>query len=174
VAGTRKPGGPEGIAAADLCGRGRPPTATATCVWKSELAALAAETGLATTVCHFPPGTSKWNKIEHRLFSHITMSWRGRPLTSHEVVVKTIAATRTSRGLRVEAALDPGEDPTGVAISTERLDALALERHAVHGTWNSTLRPSSSPAAPRRRTSVSQPVPPSAARPCSGSWPTYG
>jgi hypothetical protein len=69
------------------------------------------------------------------------MNWRGRPLTSHEVVVKTIAATRSSGGLRVEAALDPGEDPTGVAISTERLDALPLERHAVHGTWNYTLRP---------------------------------
>jgi hypothetical protein len=77
-------------------------------VWKSELAALAAETGLTITVCHFPPGTSKWNKIEHRLFSHITMNWRGRPLTSHEVVVQTIAATRTSRGLHVEA---PGEPP---------------------------------------------------------------
>jgi hypothetical protein len=69
-------------------------------VWKSELAALAAETGLAITVCHFPPGTSKWNKIEHRLFSHITFNWRGRPLTSHEVVVQTIAATRTRGGLR--------------------------------------------------------------------------
>jgi hypothetical protein len=93
------------------------------------------------TVCHFPPGTSKWNKIEHRLFSHITMNWRGRPLTSHEVVVKTIAATRTSGGLHVEAALDPGDYPTGVAISRQRLDALPLERHAVHGTWNYTLRP---------------------------------
>jgi transposase len=115
-------------------------------VWKSELATLAAETGLQVTVCHFPPGTSKWNKIEHRLFSHITMSWRGRPLTSHEVVVKTIAATRTSGGLRVEAALDPGEYPTGVAISTERLDALPIQRHAVHGTWNYTLHPQ--PACP--------------------------
>jgi transposase len=110
-------------------------------VWKSELATLAAETGLAITVCHFPPGTSKWNKIEHRLFSHITMNWRGRPLTSHEIIVKTIAATRTSSGLRVEAALDPGDYPTGVAISRQRLDALPLERHPVHGTWNYTLRP---------------------------------
>ena len=110
-------------------------------VWKSELAALAAETGLQITVCHFPPGTSKWNKIEHRLFSHITMNWRGRPLTSHEVVVKTIAATRTRGGLRVEAALDTGDYPTGVAISRERLDALPLERHAVHGSWNYTLHP---------------------------------
>jgi len=110
-------------------------------VWKSELATLAAETGLQITVCHFPPGTSKWNKIEHRLFSHITMNWRGRPLTSHEVVVKTIAASRTSGGLRVEAALDTGDYPTGVAISRERLDALPLERHAVHGSWNYTLHP---------------------------------
>jgi hypothetical protein len=110
-------------------------------VWKSELAALAAETGLVITVCHFPPGTSKWNKVEHRLFSHITMNWRGRPLTSHEVVVQTIAATRTSRGLQVEAVLDPGDYPTGVAISKERFAALPLERHTTHGTWNYTLHP---------------------------------
>jgi Rhodopirellula transposase DDE domain len=110
-------------------------------VWKSELAALAAETGLVITVCHFPPGTSKWNKIEHRLFSHITMNWRGRPLTSHEVVVQTIAATRTSRGLRVGAVLDPGDYPTGVAVSKERFAALPLQRHATHGAWNYTLHP---------------------------------
>jgi hypothetical protein len=115
-------------------------------VWKSELAALAAETGLVITVCHFPPGTSKWNKIEHRLFSHITMNWRGRPLTSHDVVVQTIAATRTSRGLHVEAVLDPGDYPTGVAISKERFAALPLERHATHGAWNYTLHPAA--AAP--------------------------
>jgi hypothetical protein len=110
-------------------------------VWKSELAALAAETGLAITVCHFPPGTSKWNKIEHRLFSHITLNWRGRPLTSHEVVVQTIAATRTRGGLRVEAALDTGDYPTGVAISKERMAALPLEPHATRGAWNYTLHP---------------------------------
>ncbi len=131
-------------------------------VWKSELAALAAETGLAITVCHFPPGTSKWNKIEHRLFSHITMNWRGRPLTSHEVVVQTIAATRTSRGLRVEAVLDPGDYPTGVAVSKERFAALPLQRHATHGSWNYTLQPAAAtpavsegtagqPAGPARR-----------------------
>jgi transposase len=110
-------------------------------VWKSELAALAAETGLAITVCHFPPGTSKWNKIEHRLFSHITFNWRGRPLTSHEVVVKTIASTRTRSGLCVEAVLDTGDYPTGIAISRERFDALPLQRHALHGSWNYTLHP---------------------------------
>ena len=110
-------------------------------VWKSELAALATETGLAITVCHFPPGTSKWNKIEHRLFSHITTNWRGRPLTSHEVVVQTIASTRTNGGLRVEAVLDDGDYPTGIAISKERFAALPLQRHAARGTWNYTLHP---------------------------------
>src|ERR671933_828528 len=110
-------------------------------VWKSELAAFAAETGLLITVCHFPPGTSKWNKIEHRLFSSITLNWRGRPLTSHEVVVKTIAATRSNGGLRVEATLDTGDYPTGIAVSKERLRALPLERHATHGDWNYSLRP---------------------------------
>ena len=110
-------------------------------VWKSELAALAAETGLVITVCHFPPGTSKWNKIEHRLFSHITMNWRGRPLTSHEVVVQTIAATRTSSGLRVGAVLDPGDYPTGVAISKERFAALPLQRHTMRSAWNYALHP---------------------------------
>jgi transposase len=110
-------------------------------VWKSELAALAAETGLAITVCHFPPGTSKWNKIEHRLFSHITANWRGRPLTSHEVAVKTIETTRTRAGLRVEAALDTGDYPTGVAISKQRYATLPLHRHTTHGTWNYTLHP---------------------------------
>jgi Rhodopirellula transposase DDE domain len=114
-------------------------------MWKSELAALAAETGLAITVCHFPPGTSKWNKIEHRLFSHITLNWPGRPLTSHDVVVKTIETTRTSSGLRVEAALDTSDYPVGVGISKQRFDALPLHRHTVPGTWNYTLhsRPAS-------------------------------
>jgi len=110
-------------------------------VWKSELAALAAETGLAITVCHFPPGTSKWNKIEHRLFSVITLNWRGRPLTSHEVVVNTIASTRTRGGLRVEATLDTRDYPIGVSISKERFAALPLQRHATLGAWNYTLLP---------------------------------
>jgi hypothetical protein len=85
-------------------------------------------------------------QIEHRLFSHITFNWRGRPLTSHEVVVKTIAATTTRTGLRVEAALDTGDYPTGVAISKQRFDALPLQRHATHSAWNYTLHPH--PAAP--------------------------
>jgi hypothetical protein len=109
--------------------------------WKTELAALAVETGLEITVCHFPPGTSKWNKIEHRLFSHITMNWRGRPLTSHEVIVQTIAATTTAAGLTVHAELDPGSYPDGVKVSDAQMNALPLTRHDWHGDWNYTLRP---------------------------------
>src|SRR5439155_16382270 len=101
--------------------------------WKAELAAFALETGLAVTVCHFPPGTSKWNKIEHRLFSHITMNWRGRPLTSHEVIVNTIAATTTRTGLTVRAGLDPGSYPEGVKVSDEQMAALPRTRHGWHG-----------------------------------------
>jgi transposase len=109
--------------------------------WKAELAALAVETGLEISCCHFPPGTSKWNKVEHRLFSHITMNWRGRPLTSHEVIVQTIAATTTATGLRVHAELDTSSYDTGVKISDAQMDALPLTRHDWHGDWNYTLRP---------------------------------
>jgi hypothetical protein len=109
--------------------------------WKAELAALPLETGLEVTVCHFPPGTSKWNKVEHRLFSHITMNWRGRPLTSHEVVVNTIAATTTRTGLTVRAELDTSEYATGVQVTDAQMKALPLERHGWHGDWNYTLRP---------------------------------
>jgi hypothetical protein len=109
--------------------------------WKAELAALAVETGLEITCCHFPPGTSKWNKVEHRLFSHITMNWRGRPLTSHEVIVQTIAATTTRTGLRVRAELDTSAYATGIKLSDRQMDALPLTRHAWHGDWNYTLRP---------------------------------
>jgi len=109
--------------------------------WKAELAALAVETGLEITVCHFPPGTSKWNKVEHRLFSHITMNWRGRPLASHEVIVQAIAATTTRTGLRVRAELDDSPYETGVKVSDRQMDALPLARHDWHGDWNYTLRP---------------------------------
>lgn len=107
--------------------------------WKAELAALALETGLHITVCHFPPGTSKWNRIEHRLFSHITMNWRGRPLTSHEVIVNSIAATTTRTGLTVRAELDTTAYETGVRIADRQMDALPLARHDWHGDWNYTL-----------------------------------
>ena len=119
-------------------------------LWKAELAAFAAETGLTITVCHFPPGTSKWNKIEHRLFSHITMNWRGRPLTSHEVVLSTIAATTTTTGLKVEAVLDTGSYPTGIAVSREQLAALPITAHSVHGRWNYTITPAAVLAAAPR------------------------
>ena len=116
--------------------------------WKTELAALAAGTGLEITVCHFPPGTSKWNKIEHRLFSHITMNWRGRPLTSHEVIVNSIAATTTRTGLTVRAELDPGSYPTGTEISDAQMAAVPLARHRFHGDWNYTIHPRLAPPAP--------------------------
>jgi Rhodopirellula transposase DDE domain len=113
--------------------------------WKTGLAALAAETGLEITCCHFPPGTSKWNKTGHRLFAHITMNWRGRPLTSHQVAVNTIAATTTRAGLRVHAQLDTGLYPTGVKISDTVMAALPLARHGWHGEWNYTLAPQPAP-----------------------------
>jgi transposase len=108
--------------------------------WKAELAALAVETGLEITCCHFPPGTSKWNKVEHRLFSAITLNWRGRPLTSHEVIVQTIAATTTATGLRVHAELDTATYDTGVTVSDAQMKALPLARHDWHGDWNYTLQ----------------------------------
>jgi hypothetical protein len=108
-------------------------------LWKFELQKFADEMGLAVTVCHLPPGTSKWNKIEHRLFSHISMNWRGRPLTSHQVVVELIAATTTKSGLRVRAVLDRDPYPTGVEVSDEQLAKLSLRRHSFHGEWNYNL-----------------------------------
>lgn len=110
-------------------------------LWKVELAALAAETGLEITVCHLPPGTSKWNKIEHRLFSHISMNWRGRPLESHETVVQLIAATTTHSGLAVQAELDDRTYPKGTKITDEQMASLPLTRHDFHGEWNYTLQP---------------------------------
>ena len=110
-------------------------------LWKRELAALAARSGLEITVCHFPPGTSKWNKIEHRLFSAISLNWRGRPLTSHEVIVELIAATSTRTGLKVRAELDKGDYPKGTKITNKELAGLPLTSHAFHGEWNYTIRP---------------------------------
>jgi transposase len=115
--------------------------------WKTGLADLARETGLEITCCHFPPGTSKWNKIEHRLFSHITMNWRGRPLASHEIIVNSIAATTTRTGLAVHAELDEGAYPAGIKVSDAEMGALPLVCHYWHGEWNYTLLPAP-PAAP--------------------------
>ena len=119
--------------------------------WKAGIAALAQETGLQITCCHFPPGTSKWNKIEHRLFSQITLNWRGRPLTSHDVIINTIAATTTATGLTVTAVLDEASYPTGTQISDEQmtdLETRALTRHRFHGDWNYTLLPAWRAAPP--------------------------
>jgi hypothetical protein len=130
--------------------------------WKAELATFAAEAGLEVTVCHFPPGTSKWNKIEHRLFSAIAMNWRGRPLTSHEVIVSSIAATTARSGLTVTAELDTSTYPTGVKISDTQLAALPLNRHGWHGDWNYTLHPSAQAAQ------LLPPAPPPPAQPRPG------
>jgi hypothetical protein len=128
--------------------------------WKAGLAALAAETGLEITVCHFPPGTSKWNKIEHRLFSQITLAWRGRPLTSHDVIINTIAAVRTRTGLAVTAVLDENRYPAGTQVSDAQIQDIEdrhLIRHAFHGEWNYALAPVPRPAPP-----PSPPAPPPA------------
>ena len=114
--------------------------------WKAELAAFAAETGLAITVCHYPPGTSKWNKIEHRMFSFITANWRGRPLTDLRTIIELIAATTTETGLSIQAAYDPNWYPTGVKISNAELDALPLHPHDWHGEWNYTINAQPIPA----------------------------
>jgi len=128
-----------------ICADGGGSNGYRTRLWKTELAALAAGTGLEITVCHFPPGTSKWNKIEHRLFSHISMNWRGRPLTSHEVIVSLIANTRTRTGLTVNAELDPGQYPKGIKITDREMRDLEqsrrLRRHNWHPEWNYCLSP---------------------------------
>ena len=109
--------------------------------WKVALQGLVDAIGLRVTVCHFPPGTSKWNKIEHRMFAHISINWRGRPLTSHEAVIELIGATTTRQGLRIHAELDPGTYPTGLKVSDAELASVPLARHAFHGEWNYTLSP---------------------------------
>jgi len=109
--------------------------------WKVELAKLAAETGLTITVIHYPPGTSKWNKIEHRMFCFISMNWRGRPLTSYRSIVELIGATTTTKGLRIKAERDTEWYPVGVKISDAEMAALPLTRHDWHGDWNYTLHP---------------------------------
>ena len=110
-------------------------------LWKVALQRLADATGLKIDVCHFPPGTSKWNKIEHRMFCHITRNWRGRPLESHEVVVNLIASTTTTKGLRVRAALDTDAYPTGVKVEDATMAALHLIPDKFHGDWNYTIAP---------------------------------
>jgi DDE family transposase len=109
--------------------------------WKVYLQALADQLGMAVTVCHYPPGTSKWNKVEHRLFSFISMNWRGRPLLSYEAVVNLIGGTTTKSGLRVKALLDIGEYEPGQKITDDEMRTLRLKPHKFHGDWNYTFHP---------------------------------
>jgi Rhodopirellula transposase DDE domain len=111
-------------------------------LWKTELQQLADQTGLEIRVCHFPPGTSKWNKIEHRLFSFISNNWRGQPPISHEVIINLIAATTTRTGLEVYARLDQNPYPDKIQVSDHQLAAVNLTRHKFHGDWNYTIKPS--------------------------------
>lgn len=120
--------------------------------WKVEVAALAVEIGVPITIAHLPPGTSKWNKIEHRLFCHITMNWRGQPLTSHDIMIQAITATTTRTGLRVSAQLDTGTYPTGIEISDQTMAALPITRQDFHGDWNYTLNPTTAAAPNGQRT----------------------
>jgi transposase len=110
-------------------------------LWKIELQDFASEAGLRVTICHFPPGTSKWNKVEHRLFSHISMNWRGRPLISHQVIVKLIGETTTRTGLEVQAELDKRKYPTRVKVTDEEMKRVKIRAHNFHGEWNYSINP---------------------------------
>lgn len=110
-------------------------------LWRLKLQELATEIGKSIHVCHFPPGTSKWNKIEHRLFSYITQNWRGKPLTSLQVVINLIRNTKTKAGLEVQARLDQNLYPTGIKVTDTELDAIAIERATFHGEWNYIIKP---------------------------------
>ena len=114
-------------------------------LWKRELQRFANETGLLITVTHLPPGTSKWNKIEHRLFAFITQNWRGKPLVSHAVVVQLISATTTETGLQICCEIDPNLYPKGVQVSEQEMQAINLTRAEFHGEWNYTIAPKQQP-----------------------------
>jgi hypothetical protein len=109
-------------------------------LWKFELARLSAVTGLEIVVCHYPPGTSKWNKVEHRLFSRITLNWRGRPLETYQTVVNLIANTTTATGLTVRCELDPNLYPTKIKLTNQQKESIPITRHKFHGEWNYTIR----------------------------------
>ena len=113
-------------------------------LWKLELQNLANELEIPISVCHFPPGTSKWNKIEHRLFSFITQNWRGKPLISHEVIVQLIRSTTTKKGLKVKSALDCNKYPIGRKVTDDEFSQINLSRHEFHGEWNYTISPTTS------------------------------
>ena len=113
-------------------------------LWKYALQQLANETGLKISVCHFPPGTSKWNKIEHRIFSHISINWRGKPLTSHEVIVNLIGNTTTKTGLTITAQLDTKNYPKGVKVPDQEMKKISITKHEFHGEWNYSIAPNCS------------------------------
>lgn len=118
-------------------------------LWKVALQRLADQLGIPIHVCHFPPGTSKWNKIEHRMFCHITQNWRGRPLVSHEIIINLIANTVTQQGLKIQAELDQRRYPAGIKVSDEELAQVNLKRHSFHGEWNYTIQPTKRKTQPR-------------------------
>jgi hypothetical protein len=124
-----------------ICADGGGSNSSRSRAWKLHLQGLADELGIAVTVCHYPPGTSKWNKIEHRLFSFISLTWKGQPLVNYETVVNLIGATKTKSGLRVKALLDTNEYETGVKVTKSQMDALCIRWHRTHPNWNYTLKP---------------------------------
>lgn len=124
-----------------ICADGGGSNSSRSRVWKKELQAFANETGMTITVCHFPPGTSKWNKIEHRMFSQISINWRGKPLTSYETIISLIQATTTQKGLKIKANLDKSLYEKGEKVSDEEMSKLNLQRHLFHGDWNYTISP---------------------------------
>ena len=124
-----------------ICADGGGSNGSRTRLWKTALQRFADDSGLWLTICHLPPGTSKWNKIEHRLFSFITLNWRGRPLVSYQTIVSLIGATTTAEGLSVRCELDPADYAKGIKVSDAELAGVNLKRHAFHGDWNYTILP---------------------------------
>jgi hypothetical protein len=148
VAGLQDPellrrAGPDPFVVALACHFGGGSNSSRCRLWKVALQEFSEESGLSVSVCHFPPGTSKWNKIEHRMFCQITQNWRGRPLTSHEVIVNLIGKTTTSTGLTIQAGLDESSYPTKKSVRDEELAAVRIQRAEFHGEWNYTIRPQS-------------------------------
>jgi hypothetical protein len=131
----------EGAERVLICADGGGSNSSRTRAWKVHLQKLADEMGIPITVCHYPPGTSKWNRVEHRLFSFISLTWKGQPLWSYESVINLIGATRTRSGLKVKAVLDNNEYETGIKISDEEMQQLQIRRHKTHPQWNYTLSP---------------------------------
>jgi hypothetical protein len=134
---TRKQGAKRILICADAGGSNSSRSRT----WKLNLQELTDELGIAITVCHYPPGTSKWNKIEHRLFSFISLTWKGQPLINYETVVNLIGSTKTRSGLQVKAVLDLNEYETGIKVTKTQMEALLIRQHKTHPDWNYTLEP---------------------------------